>query len=67
MKAALNVQAFSENELVERLERGAPVFSHCITIRNPDGTMPKRSACQVRLFLPYPLSTSSRLPTLAPF
>ncbi len=36
----LPVQVFSETELVERLESNGHVFSHCISIRNPDQQMP---------------------------
>ncbi len=36
----LPVQVFRETELVERLESNGHVFSHCISIRNPDQQMP---------------------------
>lgn len=36
----LPVQVFGETELVEHLESNGHVFSHCISIRNPDQQMP---------------------------
>lgn len=34
------IQVFSEQELVEHLARGGAHYSHCISIRNPDESMP---------------------------
>ena len=35
------VQVFGEQELLEHLSKDGMVYSHCISIRNPDQTMPK--------------------------
>jgi predicted protein tyrosine phosphatase len=36
----VSIQVFGEQELVEHLARGGAHHSHCISIRNPDETMP---------------------------
>jgi predicted protein tyrosine phosphatase len=36
----VSIQVFGERELVEHLARGGAHYSHCISIRNPDETMP---------------------------
>jgi predicted protein tyrosine phosphatase len=36
----ISLQVFGEQELVEHLARGGAHYSHCISIRNPDETMP---------------------------
>lgn len=36
----ISIQVFGEQELVEHLARGGAHYSHCISIRNPDETMP---------------------------
>ena len=36
----VSIQVFGEQELVEHLARGGAHYSHCVSIRNPDETMP---------------------------
>jgi predicted protein tyrosine phosphatase len=37
----VNVQVFGEDELVERIQKGETLYSHCISIRNPEQVMPE--------------------------
>ncbi len=42
---AIKIQIFGQEELVEHLRKGRPVYSHCISINNPECTCPGDPRC----------------------
>jgi len=63
------VQVFGEQELLDYLDKGGRVYSHCISIRNPDQAMPNRLPSVFKQIMElkfYDVSDESQLPHSLP-